>query len=104
MGPLDDAWHLMSTLSYSRYGERNLAAASGCGLLAGLAAANTSVRAELVGILRGESSSAVMMGVAEGQRAFRSFVETAGYHGSEHGVVVGFAIGAVVLVGFMLRT
>jgi hypothetical protein len=76
-----------------------------CALIAGMAAIDTDVRKELVGIMSGRGRSSEIASIGWHVHdfavvAFRAMKE----QGMENAVMVGFGIAATVLVLFMLRT
>lgn len=93
----------MRALRCGRVGERVLGLVGGCTLVLGMATFDTNVRAYVVGALGGELSSDLGVAGARAQRFAGVLTEAVGSYSADHGVLVPFAIGAVVLLVVMLR-
>ena len=99
-----DEYFKMTALARGRFAERILAIVSGCALVLGMATLDDSVREFVANALKGEPSSDLVMVGARTQQFAGVLKETVGSYGTEHGILVLFAAGALVLVAFMWRT
>jgi hypothetical protein len=83
---------------------RLISVGSVCALVGGIGALDDQVGRVVLAILRGESPSELSWLVARLLRVPREIAEAVGIYAGDHLALVGYALGALVLLALMLRT
>ena len=94
----------MANVSSERAMEKVMVAASGCALMGGLAFINGTMRERFSDVMTGSASSELSSALHAAQGIVRNTMQTVGYSTSEHGLMAGFAVVALVLFVAMFRS
>jgi hypothetical protein len=93
----------MANASSDRVMEKVMITASGCVLIGGIAVINDTMRDRFSGVMTGNTPGELTSVFRMAQGIIGDTLQTVGYSSSEHSLMTGFAVAAVVLFVAMFR-
>jgi hypothetical protein len=94
----------VANVSSDRVLERVMITGSGCVLIGGIAVINDTMRDRFSDVVAGSTSGELSSALHTVQGVLRDTLQTVGYSTSEHSLMAGFAVAALVLFVAMFRT